>query len=69
MNSKEASAADDQLIKLSDLIKNIELNLKKCTKKYKGKNEIEELYANLTVSLSKIHFRNYSHTYTHSFII
>lgn len=46
------SAADEQLNKLNELIKDIELNLKKCSKKYKGREEIEELYINLTVSFS-----------------
>lgn len=39
--------------KLNGLIENIDINIKKCSKKYKDKNEVDHLYSNLTVSLKK----------------
>jgi hypothetical protein len=42
---------DDYFTKLNFLINNIELNLKKCSKKYKDKVEIDNLYSDLTVSI------------------
>ena len=42
--------SEESFNKLNGLISTIEVNLKKCTKKYKSKHEIEDLYFDLTVS-------------------
>ncbi len=48
----DTAAADEHLRRLADLIKCIEATIKKCQKKYRDRNEIDELYSNLTVRFS-----------------
>ncbi|CAF0715885.1 unnamed protein product [Brachionus calyciflorus] len=43
---------DEYLEKLNDLVKAIESTLKSCSRKYKDKQEIEELYSNLNKFLN-----------------
>ena len=39
----------ENFYRLSNLINSIESNLKQCTKKYRDKQEIEQLFSNLNV--------------------
>ena len=48
--SFSSSDVDEYLEKLNNLIKTIESSLKLCNRKYKDKNEIQELFSNLNVS-------------------
>lgn len=47
--SASVTSSDEHLKRMADLIKSIEATIKKCTKKYKDRSEIEELYSNLNV--------------------
>jgi hypothetical protein len=47
---------DTELNKISQLFDKIDLNLKNCKIKYKNKNDIDNLYKNLTVNIYKVLF-------------
>lgn len=53
IESNESDQADECLARLGGLVLSLESVLNDCTRKYRNKFEIEELYSQLNVKLSK----------------